>query len=254
VNAFDHGASAVTANVVLWARPEVLYANRAALARLTPGQRRLLTEAATAVAGPALTSVRAQEARAAHGLCARGLRFATGDVPALKAAVAPVYAGLDARTRGYVETIRALGQDVATEPSPECAAPPNAVPKLGVKSPLDGTYRMHISTAQAVRQASGAPPVDENRGDFHYVLDRGRFSMTQKFGRSDRYTRGVYVVRGDRFTITIQQSGGVRPTGSDEKPGEVFDLKWSLYRGRLSLRPWHPEPDGYPAAVWVRER
>jgi hypothetical protein len=111
---------------------------------------------------------------------------------------------------------------------------------------------MRVSREQARQASGGRQPVDENYGEFRFVFDRGRYHTTQKGGRSDRWTSGVYTVEGDRLTITIQRSGGVRPNGADEKPGEIFEYRWSLYRQRLSMHPAHPEPDGYPALVLTR--
>jgi TRAP-type C4-dicarboxylate transport system substrate-binding protein len=254
-NDFGHGAKGVTSNVALWARPEVLLINRQAYGRLTGPQRQMLRDAAAAAVAPALATLRAQDASATKALCARGLRFtvaSAADVAALRNAVRPVYSTLDARTNDFVGRIREMARDVTAEPPPTCGTQtPPTIPSGRAKTPLDGTYRMHIRREDA-RDPGGAPPLDENYGDFRYVLDRGRFDMTQKGGRSDRFTRGVYSVEGDRLTLTVQQSGGVIPNSADEKPGEVFAYKWSLYRDRLSLRPVHPEPGGYPPLLWTR--
>jgi TRAP-type C4-dicarboxylate transport system substrate-binding protein len=258
LNRFDQNARAITSNITLWARPEVLYINQQAFARLRPAQREILRAAAPAALAPALLSLSSRQADAATLLCGRGLWFTAADpsdVAALRAAVRPVYADFDARTNRFVDQIRAMARDVQAEPTPVCTtseAPPPIAPKLGTKTPLDGTYLMRISRAQARQASGGQRPVDENYGEFRTVLDRGHFHMTQKGGRSDRWTRGVYAVDGDRLTITIQQSGGVRPNGADEKPGEVFEYRWSLYRQQLSMRPAHPEPGGYPAQTMTR--
>jgi TRAP-type C4-dicarboxylate transport system substrate-binding protein len=257
-NRFDNDAKAVTSNITLWARPEVLYINRPAFDRLTPAQREILQAAAAGAVAPALDSLRSRQAESATVLCRRGLRFtaaAASEVGALRAAISPVYAAFDARTNGFVDRIRAMAREVQAEPAPGCTAggaPAPTAPKLGAETPLDGRYLMRVSREQARRANGGRQPVDENYGESRIVFDRGRYHTTQKGGRSDRWTRGVYTVEGDRVTITIQQSGGVRPNGADEKPGEIFEYRWSLYRQRLSLRPAHPEPDGYPALVMTR--
>jgi TRAP-type C4-dicarboxylate transport system substrate-binding protein len=257
-NRFDHNAKAVTSNITLWARPEVLYINRQAFDRLTPAQRQVLRDAAAGALAPALLSLRSRQAESATVLCRRGLRFtaaAASEVAALRAAISPVYAAFDARTNGFVDRIRAMAREVRAEPAPVCTAgeaPAPIASKLGTKTPLDGRYLMRVSRDEARQASGGQQPVDENYGEFRIAFDRGLYHTTQKGGRSDRWTRGVYTVEGDRLTITIQRSGGVRPNGADEKPGEIFEYRWSLYRQRLSLRPAHPEPGGYPALVMTR--
>jgi TRAP-type C4-dicarboxylate transport system substrate-binding protein len=254
-NGFDHGARELTSNVALWARPEVLFINERSYARLTAAQQRVLREAGTAVLEPALASLRGEEKHAAEVLCERGLSLGAAsdaDVSALRDAVRPVFASFDARTDAFVGQIRAMAHGLPAEPAPTCAPDAQAgVPRLGQPTPLDGRYSMHVRREQAVPPGGGRP-VDENYGESRYVLDRGRFHMTQKGGRSDRFTRGVYVIDGDRLTLTVHESGGVIPNGADEKPGEVFAYRWSRYRNRLTLRPVDPQPGGYPPLLWTR--
>ena len=179
--ALDHDAAAVTANVALWARPQVLYINREAYARLAPTQRRVLKEAGQAVLTPALAKWRSTEAEATRMLCARGLRFTTGDVSALQRAIRPVYATLDARTNEFVSQIRELAGGVSADPAPDCRGQaPTPRPVTGIKTPLDGTYRLHLTRAEVTKEGNGAKPVDENFGEFRYVLDRGHFSVDAK--------------------------------------------------------------------------
>ena len=97
------GGRYLTANVVLWPRPLVVFANSSALAKLTPAQRRILRQA-VADADPTETRfVVGNEHDDTASLCrSHRLRFltATGaDLVALRRAVQPVYDELSARRR-----------------------------------------------------------------------------------------------------------------------------------------------------------
>ena len=56
-------------------------------------------------------------------------------------------------------------------------------------------------------------------------------------GASDRWTKGTYVVRDNIVEFTVEDYGGVAPTDSSEKTGEVLTYAWSLYRDQLTLGP-----------------
>ena len=56
--------------------------------------------------------------------------------------------------------------------------------------------RVHDDAARSCRAAGSPGDVVENYGEHRWVLDGGRFEMTQKNGASDRWTKGTYVVRG----------------------------------------------------------
>ena len=107
----------------------------------------------------------------------------------------------------------------------------------GAKStPIDGVYEF-TTTGEELMAAGSPDVVVENYGKHRWVLDGGRFEMTQKNGASDRWTKGSYVVREDIVEFTVEDFGGVAPNGAHERTGEVLTFTWSLYRDQLTLGP-----------------
>lgn len=120
-------------------------------------------------------------------------------------------------------------------------------------SPIDGVYEFR-TTASELRAAGSPDAVAENYGRFRWVLDSGRFEMTQQNGASDRWTKGTYVVRDDIVVFTIEDYGGEAPNDAHEKTGEVFTYTWSLYRDKLTLGAVEGaiSPENFLAKPWTR--
>ncbi len=120
------------------------------------------------------------------------------------------------------------------------------------RTPIDGTWE--FTTTRAELEAAGADLLVENFGSFRWVLDDGKFEMTQKNGASDRWTKGTYVVRDDVVVFTIEDYGGEAPNDASEKTGEVFTYTWSLYRDKLTLGPVDGavSPEGFASKPWTR--
>ena len=111
----------VTANVALWPLFDVLFANPARLASLTPRQRSWLRQAAQEAAASSVSLVAGQNVPYIRHACAMGARFATatpGDLAALHTAFAPVYRSLEAdpQTGAFIRQIQQLKK--ATPPGP----------------------------------------------------------------------------------------------------------------------------------------
>jgi TRAP-type C4-dicarboxylate transport system substrate-binding protein len=124
----------------------------------------------------------------------------------------------------------------------------------GAKSTsIDGTYEF-TTTGEELTAAGSPDVVVENYGKYRWVLDGGRFQMTQKNGASDRWTKGTYVVREDIVEFTVEDFGGVAPNGAHERTGEVFTFTWSLYRDQLTLGPVEGaiSPENFLAKPWTR--
>ena len=150
----------VTANVTLWPQMDALLANPARLDALTVEQRRWLEKAArdAATHAAALADI---DAKALSDTCSAGGRFAhasDGDVAALEAAFAPVYAKLeqDPETKAFIERIRTLKQ--STPPDPELTVPSDCTGKApehvaadtgNAPAELNGTYRYVLTQADA---------------------------------------------------------------------------------------------------------
>ena len=125
--------------------------------------------------------------------------------------------------------------------------------RVGAKpTPIDGVYE--FTTTLADFEGLPSPQVVENYGEHRWVLDGGRFEMTQKNGASDRWTKGKYVVRGNIVVFTVEDYGGVSPNGAYEKPGEVYTYTWSLYRDQLTLASVEGavSPENFSAKPWTR--
>ena len=125
--------------------------------------------------------------------------------------------------------------------------------RVAERTPIDGVYEF-TTTAEELRAAGSPGVVVENYGEHRWVLDGGRFEVTQKNGASDRWTKGTYVVRGNIVVFTVKDYGGVAPNGASEKTGEVYTYTWSLYRDQLTLGPVEGaiSPENFRAKPWTR--
>jgi TRAP-type C4-dicarboxylate transport system substrate-binding protein len=236
----------LTANVVLWPRPLVVFANPHALSKLTAAARAVLAHAVSDDISAETRHAVEDERSATAGLC-RGhqlrLLTATGaELAALRRAVLPVYTALeqDPQTRAAIAQIEAMRDGVSPEARPNCA--PGGV-SSAARGPLDGVYGDTITVAQL--RASGADPssiVPENYGTLRFVIDRGHFAQTQQDAQACTWGYGTESVKGDKFQWLYINGGGIAPTNSTNKPGELAVWRWSLYRDKLRLVPNSPGP------------
>jgi TRAP-type C4-dicarboxylate transport system substrate-binding protein len=241
-NQIDKAGKYLTANVNLWPRPLVLFANGKSWASLTPAQQGILRQAATVDLAPETQVLRDSEGTDTAILCRRGrLRFLTAspaDLLALRRAVQPVYDQLqrDPQTRRYIQQIEAMSGGVAADPAPGCG---NTARPGVAAGPLDGDYQF-TDTAAELAAADGILPGDEvpeNYGTWTFVFDRGRFAFTQEDQQACTWGYGTYTVKGDQMDWLFTDGGGVAPDDATNKPGEFFIYRWSLYRGELTLFP-----------------
>jgi len=238
---YDKVGRYLTANVSLWPRPLVLFANGKTWAALTPAQRRILSRAVTGDRAAETDVARGNERIETAILCRRGLRFLTAspaDLAALRRAVQPVYHQLqrDPQTGRYIRQIEAMGKGVAAEPAPGCGHTARPAGKAG---PLDGVWQFTTTAAdlRALAGVSQGDIVPENYGTYTFVIDRGRFAFTQENRQACTWAYGTFTVTGDRFEWLFTDGGGIAPDGAVNKPGEFFTFRWSLYRGMLMLYP-----------------
>jgi TRAP-type C4-dicarboxylate transport system substrate-binding protein len=238
---YDKLGHYLTANAVLWPRPLVVFASRKTLERLTARQQRILVEAATEDDAAETKALLDGERTDTAILCRRGrLRFLTAsaaDLRALRQAVQPVYATLerDPQTRADIEQIERMRGASNAQQSPSCGQTAKLV---APKGPLDGVYRSRTSLAQL--RASNADPasiVPENYGTVTFVFDRGRFAQTQENKLACTWGYGTFAIRGNKFEWLYSDGGGIAPTGSTNKPGELAVWRWSLYRDEVTLVP-----------------
>jgi TRAP-type transport system periplasmic protein len=103
----------VTVNVALWPQFDVLFANPARLASLTPQQRAWLEQAAADAARTSVPLVAGQNGPSIKQACALGARFATAtpaDLAALRRSLAAVYQTLEAdpQASAFLQQIQQL--------------------------------------------------------------------------------------------------------------------------------------------------
>jgi TRAP-type C4-dicarboxylate transport system substrate-binding protein len=260
-NHYDKTGKYLTANVNLWPRPRVLFANGKAWAALTPAQRGILRQAAADDLAPEARVVRDSEGTDTAILCRRGLHFLTAspaDVAALRRAVQPVYDQLERhpQTRRYIRQIEAMRKGLSPDPEPGCAPTARLA---GTAGPLDGVWQFtdtpaDLQAANAQSDNSQADIVPENYGTWTLVFDQGRFAVTQEDSQACTWGYGTFAVKGNKMQWLFTDGGGIAPNGSANKPGEFFIYRWSLYRGELTLYPvlGAVSPSNFRVKPWER--
>jgi hypothetical protein len=206
-------------------------------ASLDGEQQRALRQAAATVVHREIALDVALDREAAGNICRRGttiLAVASDEqLSALRLAVQPVHDELrrDPGTRTFVDEIARLKFDLGPVPPdvlPECKA--TTRPAAGARSPVDGVYRMTSS----IKRDYDPTPVPENYGTWIFVFSRGRFAFTQEDHETDQKTctwaYGTFRVKGDQVQWLFDDSGGVTPNRTLNKPGEFYVFAWSRYR------------------------
>jgi TRAP-type transport system periplasmic protein len=235
-------AKFLTSNVNLWPRPLVLFANRRAFHRLTPGEQSVLRRAATNVVPGQIALDRRMDRDASDVICRGGfMTFATvtpADLASLRRAVQPVYDRLerDPGTRGAIRAIERLKRALRIAPDPLSACGRNHKQAFGQATPIDGVWRMTTKFGDAPDDPDPTP-VAENYGTWTFVFDRGRFAITQQYKNACTWGYGRFRVNGQQTLWTFSDGGGIAPNQAYNKPGEFFRFGWSRYRDTLKLTP-----------------
>jgi TRAP-type C4-dicarboxylate transport system substrate-binding protein len=233
-NGFDVRARALTTNVVLWPRPQTIFANRAAFGRLTRGQRDILRRAGRNALSAELAHVARDEATALHGVCSRGtaalVSASAEQLASLRDAVRPVYAELahDPLTRTVIARVRQL-KDSHGAGSPDTIRCTGRKPRAEAAA-LEGTWQTTVDYRTLV--AAGVDPhtAEQQRGGGTLELSAGHWTGTEP--RTGFVWRGRYSVDGNVLrlitTACPRFDGACAPNG-------MAQFAWSVYRGRLSL-------------------
>jgi TRAP-type transport system periplasmic protein len=252
---FDVAGAHLSVNVDLWPRPLVVFANARALGRLSAQERGVLRAAAASAAPRLIALERGNDAEGAGNICRRGVvafdSASAADLRALRTAVEPVYRELrtDPAARTALDAITALKRQ---QPAPPAALPAcgrEAAPRAQAKTRLDGTWRMDTG-----RSASAPEFLDENWGHWIFVFDRGRFAITQENKTSCTWGYGTFSVEGDKTTWRFTDGGGDAPNGAENKPGEEFSYRLSIYRDTATLSAVQGaiSPGNFNAKPWRR--
>jgi TRAP-type C4-dicarboxylate transport system substrate-binding protein len=232
-NGYDARARTLAANVVLWPRPQTIFANRAAFARLTRTQQDVLRRAGREAIAPELARVEKDEAAGLAGLCGRGrvalVTASAAQLAALRRGVQPVYRALerDPLTRSVIAQIKALRAETPLTTTDTARCPGG---RTSAAAALEGMWEVTASFDDLV--AAGVRPDDaeRQRGGGTLQLAHGRWEGRE---RDNGFVwRGRYTVRGH----VLQLITSVCPL--DESfcvPGSIAQFTWSVYQDRLSL-------------------
>jgi TRAP-type C4-dicarboxylate transport system substrate-binding protein len=231
LNTYDVHAKGLTSNVVLWVRPETIFANRQAFERLTPAQQQILRRAGREALVPELARITKDDQAALSAICRRGtLTLATAsasDLAALRRAVRPVYAELnkDPFTKALISEIAKLR--IAPTDVIQC---PSRASRPGAASVLEGRWQATSSTEDLL--AAGTPPAEaeRQRGVATLELRGGRWIARER--HSGFVWRGPYTVKGDILYLTIADC---RAPAGVCFGGITSEYTWSVYRDRLTL-------------------
>ena len=232
INASEHLAPNVTANVTLWPGLQVLLGNPASLARLSGQQRDWLHQAA-ADAIAHLTAPVDRDTQTVSEICQAGARLANAgeaDLTALRQAFEPVYAELeqDAQTKSFIEQIARLKTSTTAEPSIAIPAGcSEVVSSGGATDALAGTWSTaKITQSEWVKAfiAAGFSEVDAHQlfngmgtGAEQYAqdfltFDHGNFTEHQSGDGHELVVenQGTYKVDPDgTFDLVTAGGGGV---------------------------------------------
>jgi TRAP-type transport system periplasmic protein len=233
-NHYDATGSTITANVNLWARPIALFANTKMFDALPAGTRALLQKAAVS-ALPAATRVQAAAAAGGLGnLCRRGrIHFVdatAAQVAQLRTAFDPVYAWL----RGYPATAAAIDrinamrsglEDAVTTETPSCQTTGGGTGQANAGTPLDGVWKTTFSKADLAASTLIDPEEinDDNWGTQTLTFANGQYTQTETNAVRHSSSAGTYAVKG---AILVMH----------QENGEIFTMRWSIYKDTLTLR------------------
>jgi TRAP-type C4-dicarboxylate transport system substrate-binding protein len=232
-NGYDASAQTLTANVVLWPRPQTIFATRAAFGRLTHAQQDILRRAGRAAAASELSRVRKDEDDGLAGICARGklalVTASPAQLAALQRAVQPVYRTLerDPLTRSLIAQITALRAKppLTMTDTARCSGA-----RTSGAAALEGTWEVTASFDDLV--AAGVRPDDaeRQRGGGTLELRSGQWVGHERL--NGFAWRGRYSVQGRvlrLITTVCPRSEGLCLGDS------IAQFTWSVYEDRLSL-------------------
>jgi TRAP-type C4-dicarboxylate transport system substrate-binding protein len=241
LNTYDSHAKSLTSNVVLWARPETIFANRLAFDRLTPSQQQILRRAGREALAPEIARVKKDEHDALSAICGRGTlplqSAAPADLTALRRAVDPVYAELnkDPLTKAVIREITKLR---AGRP-PDGVTCPNAS-RTAAASQLQGQWQVTVTRRDLRAAGTPAFEAERQRGAATLVLRRGRWTAREH--HSGFTWQGPYDVRGNILYLT---TADCRATTDVCYRGMTAEYRWSVYHDRLSLERLSGTPTYY---------
>lgn len=139
------------------------------------------------------------------------------------------------------------GGNAATGTSPTWrsagASMSRSAPAGRVLPALDGVYVSDVTPAEVLSHGS-ADALDENFGHFVFVFDNGINVDGQESAHACTWSVHSVIIHGPGvITLPTLAAGGIAPNNANAKVGEPVDLiRWTLYRGVLTLDPYSPGP------------
>jgi TRAP-type C4-dicarboxylate transport system substrate-binding protein len=239
-NHYDTDGTTLPTNEVLWPRPLLLVVNRDVWGDLGASAQGAIRKAVHDSLDPAVRQLRRDDSESLAIVCRRAqtrmVQASASDLTGLRAAVAPVVAGI--RDRDALRRIAALRDEV--DPATPASCPPPPVASNGEATPIDGVWETRNDPDDARRL--GHPESDivpENWGHWIWAYASGRWAFSQENDQACTWAYGTFVLRGDRMTVDVTDGGGIAPTPAMNKPGEHFEFKWSRFRDVLRLDQVH---------------
>ena len=223
---YDPRAKTIVANVVLWPRPQTVFANRTAFARLTPAQRDILRRAGREVVRREAARIAREQKDALSVVCSRSPDVLTSvsatELSALRGALRPVNAELerDPQTKRIMAGIRRLRASAGEEDSPRCSG---GEPRT---SALEGRWHSTVTREEMIAGGATTAEAAAYAGAATLELGKGRWVF-----RGERGTvTGTYVSHGDHVKLTMRAC-----TANPCAPGATTAYRWSVFRETLSL-------------------
>lgn len=119
---------------------------------------------------------------------------------------------------------------------------PRGMPTAG---PFDGQWHASLSRAQLIRAGAAPALADALYGPYRARFTRGRFTFRN--GRTHSIARGSFVVRRQVARFRFSSGVGVRA-------GQVTELTWSLFRGRLTFKAIRGRPSLFiDLTIWMHK-
>jgi TRAP-type C4-dicarboxylate transport system substrate-binding protein len=257
-NKYDNGAKSLTANVMFWRRPGVIFANAKVFDELSAEQRQILRSAGEQAYQESVMTIAAHSATAADILCGRGLKFVAAPqatISDLRRAVQPVYDEIekDPGTKATIGEIEALRASIGAPPDvvncSAASASPEPVTPPAIVSPIDGTWAVCFTHDEFVAASPGiGEDRPENIGCFNTTLRKGQFWTTLPDAALDlQHPNGTFTADQTKVTLVSPEFG------------ETWQYKWSLFKDTmtwkkdcvvcptgLAVKPFHKVADAKP--------
>ena len=221
-NNYEAEARYLPANIALFAKTQTIAIRRDVFARLGEADQAVLRAAAAAAVAHANPA--AEEQAEVEQLCTRGMRVVPASPDALaslRRAAQPAYAKLerDAATAAAIEGIQRLAEHERVAALAPCQGSATAS-STGTPFP-QGRFESMLTEADFAR--AGAQRDPNFPEPWQITIEHGRWRTNEhpSFG-------GHYILHGDEITFVIE-----RPA---DAAGERETVKWSYYRGELTLR------------------